>query len=221
MQELVVQAGPMPGVLTGAADRLAPDSCESFPAANVSRLSAKKVRAFGKPPPPVPPPRKLGEKPPAPSRKRKQAASPTTPAKRGSQLVLPACSDLHRFGRLTKIGAGAHGVVYRGAVRAADGSIRSIALKQIRGESSSEGFPFQEMREISLLQKTNHQNVIQLLDVAVSDRSGTHLVFDLCDFDLCKLLSLTRGAMPTSALRCVGLQMLRGLEHIHGLNILQ
>jgi serine/threonine protein kinase len=83
-----------------------------------------------------------------------------------------------------------------------------------------EGFPFQEMREISLLQQTNHQNVIQLLDVAVSGRSGTHLVFDLCDFDLCKLLILTRGAMTTSALRCVALQMLRGLEHMHGLNIL-
>lgn len=56
---------------------------------------------------------------------------------------------------------------------------------------SAEGVPSTAMREISLLKEINHENVVKLYDVIMSDNK-LFLVFEFMDQDLKKLLELRR-----------------------------
>lgn len=56
---------------------------------------------------------------------------------------------------------------------------------------SAEGVPSTAMREISLLKEINHDNVVKLHDVIMSDNK-LFLVFEFMDQDLKKLLELRR-----------------------------
>jgi len=57
--------------------------------------------------------------------------------------------------------------------------------------SSAEGVPSTAMREISLLKELDHENVVKLHDVIMSDKK-LFLVFEFMDFDLKKVLELRR-----------------------------
>lgn len=56
---------------------------------------------------------------------------------------------------------------------------------------SAEGVPSTAMREISLLKEMNHENVVKLHDVIMSDKK-LFLVFEFMDQDLKKVLELRR-----------------------------
>jgi len=56
---------------------------------------------------------------------------------------------------------------------------------------SAEGVPSTAMREISLLKEINHENVVKLHDVIMSDKK-LFLVFEFMDYDLKKVLELRR-----------------------------
>lgn len=58
---------------------------------------------------------------------------------------------------------------------------------------SSEGVPSTAMREISLLKEINHENVVKLHDVIMSDKK-LFLVFEYMDHDLKKVLEIRRKA---------------------------
>lgn len=56
---------------------------------------------------------------------------------------------------------------------------------------SAEGVPSTAMREISLLKEMNHENVVKLHDVIMSDQK-LFLVFEFMDHDLKKVLEIQR-----------------------------
>lgn len=56
---------------------------------------------------------------------------------------------------------------------------------------SAEGVPSTAMREISLLKEMNHENVVKLHDVIMSDKK-LFLVFEFMDYDLKKVLEMRR-----------------------------
>lgn len=97
------------------------------------------------------------------------------------------------FKQLQQIGSGVYGSVYH--AQAPTGTI--IALKYLRLERETEGLPITAIREISLLKRLNHMNVIKLLDVVTSTymkvgarrHSDIYLVLEWCDHDLARLLS--------------------------------
>ena len=64
----------------------------------------------------------------------------------------------------------AYGVVYRAKERQ---SSRIVALKQIRisSEERLNGTPITALREISILRSLRHENIIDVIDVAVGERT--------------------------------------------------
>lgn len=64
----------------------------------------------------------------------------------------------------------AYGVVYRARERS---SSKIVALKQVRmsPEERQNGVPITALREISILRSLKHTNIVNVLDVAVEDRS--------------------------------------------------
>ncbi|PNX90448.1 cyclin-dependent kinase [Trifolium pratense] len=69
------------------------------------------------------------------------------------------------FEKLELIGQGTHGQVYM-AREIQTGEI--VALKKIRLENKREGFPISAIREIRILNKLHHENVIKLKEIVMS-----------------------------------------------------
>eukprot|EP00887_Chlorella_sp_A99_P001603 scaffold8.g1603.t1 len=89
---------------------------------------------------------------------------------------------MERYERVSKIGEGTYGVVYKACDRT---NGRMLALKQIRLEQEEEGVPSTAIREISLLKELNHENIVSLEDV-IHEEKKLYLVFEFLDLDLKK-----------------------------------
>ncbi|GJN03683.1 hypothetical protein PR202_ga21154 [Eleusine coracana subsp. coracana] len=102
-------------------------------------------------------------------------ASPPPPAMAGEEAPLGALNlseyapagartvDCYR--RIRKIGEGTYGEVFE-AVDIITGE--RAALKKIKLDDGKEGFPRQILREIKLLKKLDHENIIRLKEIVVS-----------------------------------------------------
>src|SRR5437879_4751762 len=92
-----------------------------------------------------------------------------------------------RYEKLSKIGEGTYGTVYR-ARDLHNNNI--VALKRIRqlsvASAGSSGFPLTSIREIKLLKElTFHPNCVQLLNISVGRKvDSVFLVFEYCIQDL-------------------------------------
>ena len=69
-----------------------------------------------------------------------------------------------------------------------------VALKKVRMDNEKEGFPITAIREIKILQKLKHKNVVNLKEIVTSkaqkanDMKGSiYLVFEYMDHDLAGL----------------------------------
>ncbi|KAK1302346.1 Cyclin-dependent kinase C-2 [Acorus calamus] len=90
------------------------------------------------------------------------------------------------FEKLEQIGEGTYGQVYM-ARETRTGEI--VALKKIRMYNEREGFPITAIREIKILKKLHHENVIQLKEIVTSPdgnkyKGSIYMVFEYMDHDL-------------------------------------
>lgn len=101
------------------------------------------------------------------------------------------------FEKIEQIGEGTYGQVYM-AKEKATGEI--VALKKVRMDNEKEGFPITAIREIKILKKLQHENVIKLKEIVTSKgpekddngksgdsnkfKGSIFLVFEYMDHDL-------------------------------------
>ncbi|KAL2058538.1 hypothetical protein ABVK25_001266 [Lepraria finkii] len=80
------------------------------------------------------------------------------------------CLPVKSYEKLNQLGEGTYGVVYR--ARALETS-RVVALKQVRisAEERQNGVPITALREISILRSLKHNNIINVIDVAVGEQA--------------------------------------------------
>jgi serine/threonine protein kinase len=79
-----------------------------------------------------------------------------------------------------------------------------------------DGFPITSLREIAVLKKCKHPNIVDLLDVVVgSKRDGTFLVFEYCEHDLSALLNAIKIPFNESEVKCLAVQLLSALAYLH------
>jgi len=119
---------------------------------------------------------------------------------------------MDRFRRLEKLGEGTYGVVYK----ARDVNTgETLALKKIRLDSEEEGIPSTAIREISLLKKLQHPNIVCLYDVILTEQKLT-LVFEFLDQDLKKYLnSFGNKGLDAPTTKSFLWQLLQGISHCH------
>ncbi|RCI04027.1 Cyclin-dependent kinase 10 [Rhizopus stolonifer] len=128
------------------------------------------------------------------------------------------CRDVEDFQKLNRVGEGTYGVVYR----VKDSRTKQIvALKKIRMERETDGMPVSSLREISILKRMKHQNIVNVTDVAVGPRlESIFLVMEYCEQDLGSLLDMVTTPYTASEIKCLMLQLLRGLEYCHSHSII-
>lgn len=79
------------------------------------------------------------------------------------------------------LGSGTFGVVFR----AIDNGI-PVALKKVKMERQTEGFPITSIREMKILKILNHENIVKLHDVIIYTKAtdGDHDSRGICDGDV-------------------------------------
>ncbi|KZC08564.1 PREDICTED: cyclin-dependent kinase 2-like [Dufourea novaeangliae] len=118
---------------------------------------------------------------------------------------------MDNFVKIEKIGEGTYGVVYKAKDKLTG---KLVALKKIRLETESEGVPSTAIREISLLRKLTHPNIVQLFDVVDGDKH-LYLVFEFLQQDLKKLLDFVKGGLDQALVKSYLFQLLKAISFCH------
>ncbi|KAK8687011.1 hypothetical protein V6N13_085844 [Hibiscus sabdariffa] len=117
------------------------------------------------------------------------------------------------FEKLDKIGQGTYSSVFK-AREVETG--RMVALKKVRFDNfQPESIRFMA-REITILRRLNHPNIMKLEGVITSRFSSTiYLVFEYMEHDLSGLSSCPDINFTEAQVKCYMKQLLMGLEHCH------
>ncbi|XP_054804147.1 cyclin-dependent kinase C-2 C-like isoform X2 [Prosopis cineraria] len=117
------------------------------------------------------------------------------------------------FEKLEKIGQGTYSSVFR-AREVETG--RMFALKKVRFDNfQPESVRFMS-REITILRRLDHPNIMKLEGVITSRLSSSiYLVFEYMEHDLAGLVSCPDITFSDSQVKCYMRQLLSGLEHCH------
>ena len=99
-----------------------------------------------------------------------------------------------RFVKVSKVGKGTYGFVYKAYPMGNPGIY--YALKKIKpSKERDDGFPLTALREIKILQKLDHPNIVKLHDITTSkraahnkDRRSTYLVLEYMEHDFQSLM---------------------------------
>ncbi|THD28676.1 Cell division protein kinase 9-B [Fasciola hepatica] len=124
---------------------------------------------------------------------------------------------------LQKIGQGTFGEVFKARHKR---SKEQFALKRLKTEQETEGFPVSALREIRILSSLSHENVVSLRGVC-HKRAGPssnyryefYLLFDICEHDLAGLLK-NKIEFSLGIKKNIMRQLLMGLDFLHKNNVL-
>ncbi|KAH9781543.1 protein kinase domain-containing protein [Citrus sinensis] len=121
------------------------------------------------------------------------------------------------FEKIDKIGQGTYSSVYK-ARDLETGKI--VALKKVRfANMDPESVRFMA-REIHILRKLDHPNVMKLEGLVTSRSGSLYLVFEYMEHDLAGLATTPGIKFTEPQIKCYMQQLIRGLEHCHSRGIL-
>ncbi|KAK4794802.1 hypothetical protein SAY86_012796 [Trapa natans] len=122
------------------------------------------------------------------------------------------------FKKLKMIGRGTYSRVYKGQDLETG---KTVAMKKVRfSNMDPESVRFMA-REIHILRKLDHPNIIQLEGLVISRVSGSlYLIFEYMDHDLAGILARPDVELREPQIKCYMQQLLRGLEHCQSRGIL-
>ncbi|KAG8563013.1 hypothetical protein GDO81_015897 [Engystomops pustulosus] len=126
---------------------------------------------------------------------------------------LGQCRSVKEFEKLNRIGEGTYGIVYR-ARDTRNNEI--VALKKVRMDKEKDGIPISSLREITLLLKLRHPNIVELKEVVVGNHlESIFLVMGYCEQDLASLLENMQTPFSEAQVKCICFQLLTGLQYLH------
>lgn len=122
---------------------------------------------------------------------------------------------IESYQKLEKLGEGTYATVYK-----AQSTINHsfVALKEIRLEHE-EGAPCTAIREVSLLRKLKHANIVTLHDVIYTEKALI-LVFEYLEKDLKQYMDDCKNNLSMVNVKLFLFQLLRGLAFCHSEKIL-
>jgi serine/threonine-protein kinase BUR1 len=142
--------------------------------------------------------------------------APTSPPY--SPRHFEGCSLVGNYELEKKIGEGTFGEVSLARHKVTK---KRVALKRILVHNEREGMPMTALREIRILKRLRHPNVIRLMEMAIQpgkngkERGVIFMVFPYMHHDLDGLLQNPQVTLTTPQVKSYMQQMLMGLEHLH------
>ena len=150
-----------------------------------------------------------------------------------SSIKKTGCRNVNNYKIIEDhIGEGTFGMVFKaeyiGDLDYADkmGIPKYVALKKIKMEDSKEGFPITALREIMIMKKCNHENLLQILEIVTSKslvknqkKQNVYLVFEYMEHDLSGL-ALAKYSFELPQIKYIMYQILKGVQYLHKNNII-
>ncbi|KAE8724793.1 putative serine/threonine-protein kinase [Hibiscus syriacus] len=122
------------------------------------------------------------------------------------------------FEKLEKIGQGTYSSVYKARDLESN---KLVALKKVRFVNVDPGSVCFMAREIIILRRLDHPNVMKLEGLITSRASGSlYLIFEYMEHDLAGLLAAPEVKFTESQIKCYMQQLLQGLNHCHSHGVL-
>ncbi|CAI5488272.1 unnamed protein product [Closterium sp. Naga37s-1] len=97
-----------------------------------------------------------------------------------------------------------------------------VALKKVRMDNEKEGFPITAIREIKILKKLKHENIVNLKEIVTSKaeesnkfKGSIYMVFEYMDHDLTGLSDRPGMRFSVPQIKCYMKQLLTGLHFCH------
>lgn len=91
-----------------------------------------------------------------------------------------------------------------------------VALKKVRMDQEKDGIPVSSLREIMILKSCDHENIVKLKEVVVGKSlESIFLSMEYCEQDLAHLLDNMQNSFSESEVKCIVLQVLKGLKYLH------
>ena len=117
-----------------------------------------------------------------------------------------------------QIGHGSFGRVYKSIYKTKEGNIIDVAVKKINIRNS-EGFPLSAIREITILKKYHHPNIVKYIDTFVdkpekNKRGNVSLVYEYAQHDLASLIK-EKVDFDLDCIKSIMFQILNGVKYIH------
>ncbi|KAJ3303121.1 serine/threonine protein kinase, CMGC, CDC2/CDK sub [Kappamyces sp. JEL0829] len=152
-------------------------------------------------------------------------------------VVFRGVCSLNEYILDEKLGDGTFGVVMLAMHKATK---KKVALKRIltvpnlehcapeeQAKSKDVGIPVTTLREIKILKSLDHENLVELLEIAFDKgdlakrvRGSSYMVFPYMDYDLTGLLGNKAITLRPSHIKSYMQQLLQGLAYLHSKNIL-
>ncbi|XXQ34371.1 Cyclin-dependent kinase 2 like protein [Plasmodiophora brassicae] len=123
--------------------------------------------------------------------------------------------DVSNYQKLSRIGQGTYGTVYRARDKRTDTvvALKKVHLSKFHGK---EGFPMTSIREIKLLKGLDHPNIVKLLDIAVGPKTGSvFLIFEYCVRDFGDLLDSVKRPFSEADVKRILIQLLNAVDYLH------
>ncbi|KAJ2232798.1 hypothetical protein H4R99_001368 [Coemansia sp. RSA 1722] len=139
----------------------------------------------------------------------------------GQQALVPqegflgSCIDVNEYEKIGRIGEGTYGIVYRARHRKTNAI---VALKRMRvsEDGRTRGLPLSSFREIALLKKLQHKNIVGIIEIAAGHSiESIFMVMEFCECDLGTLLDNMATPFSQGEVKSLVQQLLFGLEYCH------
>lgn len=129
------------------------------------------------------------------------------------------CRSVNCFDRERTINEGSYGVVHKARDKETGEVVALKKIKMNNGRGSKRnrtGFPITSLREINILQRIRHPNIIQLKEVVVGvSYTDIYMVMEFMEHDVHKLMASKQDPFSQSEVKCLMLQLLSGVEALH------
>ncbi|KAL7040624.1 hypothetical protein ACKWTF_000469 [Chironomus riparius] len=117
------------------------------------------------------------------------------------------------FKILEQVGKGTYGKVFKAIDQQTN---ETVAMKYIKVEHETEGFPITCLREIKILRQLDHPNIIKLRDIVFRhEKNSTYLVFDYMNHDLLGLRMNKEMDFDEANIYYISRQLLEGINYCH------
>ncbi|KAH7138938.1 kinase-like domain-containing protein [Dendryphion nanum] len=123
------------------------------------------------------------------------------------------CRHVNNFETLNQIEEGSYGWVSR-AKEVGTGDV--VALKKVKMDYVNDGFPITALREIAILQKARHKNIVELREVVMGDNSDeVVLVMEFLEHDLKTLQEDMAEPFLASEVKTLLRQLASAVDFLH------
>ncbi|PWN19572.1 Pkinase-domain-containing protein [Microstroma glucosiphilum] len=132
---------------------------------------------------------------------------------RSAHPPITSCSSVSDYEKLNHIEEGTYGVVFRARHRVT-GEV--VALKKLKMDRETNGFPITSLREIRTLMMAQHENVVRVKEVVVGETlTQIFIVFEFVEHDIKTLLTAGEVHFTLSEIKTLLHQLLSAVSLLH------